>query len=125
VSVDTVRNDPDTLAAAYRPPTALEPPLPAAAQKALTFGLVLSAVRCTLQYVLLPFVLPWVGLAASIPPWATLALAALALASLIRNARILWRMQHARRWSYLWLAMIVGSALLVFMVVDLRSLFGG
>src|SRR5947209_1339368 len=68
VSVETVRNDPDTRAAAYRAPTALETPLPAAAQKALTFGLVLSAVRCTLQYVLLPFVLPWVGLAASIPP---------------------------------------------------------
>jgi ABC-type iron transport system FetAB permease component len=124
VSVETVRNEPDSRIAAYRVPGALETPLPAAAQKALTFGLLLSAVRCTLQYVLLPFVLPWVGLAASIPPWAMLVLSGIALASLSRNVRNLWRMHHARRWSYLGLAMVVGSALVVFMVVDVRSLLG-
>jgi len=76
------------------------------------------------QYVLLPFVLPWIGVAASIPPWITLALGGLALLLLTRNVRYLWRLHHARRWSYLWLAMVVGSALVVFMVVDVRSLLG-
>jgi hypothetical protein len=123
MSVGTARNDTDARLAAYRVPGALETPLPAAAQKALTFGLLLSAIRCTLQYALLPFVLPWVGLAASIPSWATLVLSGIALASLSRNVRILWRTHHARRWSYLGLAMVVGSALVVFMAVDARSLF--
>lgn len=99
-------------------------PLPAQAQRALTFGLLFSALRCTVQYVLLPFVLPWIGVAASIPPWVTLVLAGIALISLTRNVRTMWRLQHARRWSYLALALIVAAALLVFMTVDLHSLLG-
>lgn len=101
-----------------------KPPLPAGAQRAVTFGLLLSAVRCTVQYVLLPFVLPWIGIAASVPPWLTLALSALAIASITRNVRSLWRLRHARRWSYLGLAVIVAASLTVFMVMDLRVLFG-
>ena len=123
MSVETLPNEPVS-PVALQPLRGHETPLPDAAQKALTFGLLLSAVRCTLQYVLLPFVLPWIGLATSIPPWATLVLSAIALASLSRNVRILWRTSHPRLWSYLGLATIVGSALLVFIVVDLRSLLG-
>lgn len=99
-----------------------DPPLPAPAQRALTFGLLLSAVRCTLQYVVLPFVLPWIGVTAAIPPWLTLALGVLALAALARNVRALWRMRHARRWSYIFLAGVVGGSLLLFSVVDLHTL---
>ena len=99
------------------------PPLPAQAQRALTFGLLVSAFRCTVQYVLLPFVLPWVGLTAAIPAWITLVLGALAIAALIRNVRTLWRMRHARRWSYLFLALMVGASLVIFSVVDARTLF--
>lgn len=106
---------------AHRAPVS---PLPAPAERALTFGLLLSAMRCTVQYVLLPFVLPWIGIAASIPAWVTLGLGGLALASLTRNVRYMWRLHHARRWSYLAIASVVTSALLVFMVMDLRSLLG-
>jgi len=99
-------------------------PLPPPAQRALTLGLLLSALRCTLQYVLLPFVLPWIGIAASIPPWVTLVLGGLALASLSRNVRYLWRIRHARRWSYLGIAVIVAMALVLFMAMDLSKLVG-
>lgn len=97
-------------------------PLPAPAQRALNYALLLSALRCTMQYVMLPFVLPWIGVAATIPPWVTLALGALALGSLARNVRYLWRVRHARRWSYLVLASIMAAALLVFVTVDVRAL---
>jgi ABC-type iron transport system FetAB permease component len=110
------------LEAGARP--ALQTPLPARAQRALTFGLLLSALRCTVQYVVLPFVLPWVGLAGSIPRWVTLVLGAVAIASLTRNVRYLWRLHHARRWSYLGLACIVAAALGTFMVMDLRGIIG-
>lgn len=103
---------------------AAEPPLPAPAQRALTFGLLLSAVRCTIQYVLLPFVLPWIGVTGKVPPWLTLALGALAIAALVRNVRTLWRVRHARRWSYLFLAVVVAATLLVFAAVDLHTLLG-
>lgn len=97
-------------------------PLPARAQRALTGALLLSALRCTIQYVLLPFVLPWIGVAATIPPWLTLALGALALGFLARNVRALWRTRHAQRWSYLMVASLVAASLLVFMLVDVRAL---
>ncbi|MGI8826935.1 MAG: hypothetical protein ACR2JC_15085 [Chloroflexota bacterium] len=100
----------------------LPPALPAPAQRALTFGLLLSALRCTVQYIALPFVLPWIGVAASIPPWLTLTLGALAVVFLLRNVRRLWKVRHARRWSYLLVAGVVAASLLVFVFVDLRTL---
>jgi hypothetical protein len=102
---------------------ASDPPLPAPAQRALTFGLLLSAFRCTIQYVLLPFVLPWIGITGALPPWLTLAIGALAVFAIVRNVRTLWRLRHARRWSYLFLAVAVVAALVVFAVVDVHTLF--
>jgi ABC-type iron transport system FetAB permease component len=99
-------------------------PLPARAQRALTFGLMLSALRCTVQYVVLPFVLPWVGVATSVSVWVTLVLGGIAIASLTRNVRYLWRLRHARRWSYLAFAVIVAASLVLFMVVDLHRVIG-
>jgi len=96
--------------------------LPPGADRGFTFAILLSALRCTAQYVLLPFVLPWLGVAASIPAWLTLALSAIALISLTRNLRYLWRMRYSRRWSYLGLALVVGVGLLIFVGVDLRAL---
>lgn len=100
------------------------PPLPQRAQRALTFGILLSALRCTVQYILLPFVLPWIGIAASIPPWLTFTLGVLAIGALARNVRYLWRLGHARKWSYLFLALVIGGALLVFAAIDLHNLLG-
>ncbi len=97
--------------------------LPPGADRGFTFAILLSALRCTAQYVFLPFVLPWLGVAASIPAWLTLALSAIALISLTRNLRYLWRMRYSRRWSYLGLALVVGIGLLIFVGVDLRALF--
>jgi hypothetical protein len=96
--------------------------LPPGADRGFTFAILLSALRCTAQYVLLPFVLPWLGVAATIPPWLTLIFSAIALVSLTRNLRYLWRMRYARRWSYLGLALVVGVGLLIFVGVDLLAI---
>jgi ABC-type iron transport system FetAB permease component len=82
----------------------------------------LSGLRCTVQYVVLPFVLPWIGVTTTVPPWITVVLSALALAALIRNLRSLWRLRHPRRWNYLVLAAGVIASLLVFTAVDLHTL---
>ena len=123
MSVQVMRNE-SKVPKVHHARRAPETPLPAPAQRALTFGLLLSALRCTVQYVLLPFVLPWIGVAASIPPRVTLVLGGLALASLTRNVRSLWRLHHARLWSYLALAFGVAVALVLFMVMDLRNIVG-
>ena len=99
-----------------------EHPLPAPVERGISFAVLLAALRCTVQYVLLPFVLPWAGLAAEVPPWVTLALGAVALVSLARAVRQLWWMRHAHRWSYLALGLVITAALLLFIAVDLRAL---
>lgn len=98
--------------------------LPAPVERAFTFAILLSALRCTVQYVVLPFVLPWIGVVAEVPAWVTLTLSGLALFSLARSVRILWRMRHAQRWSYLALAFVVFAALVLFVTMDLRRLIG-
>lgn len=97
-------------------------PLPVPAQRALTFGLLLSALRCTLQYIILPFVLPWVGVTTRVAPWVTVLLGALAVTALGRNVYYLWRLHHARRWSYLMLAGLVAATLAIFAVVDVHAI---
>ncbi|HEU5424242.1 MAG TPA: hypothetical protein VFU72_11920 [Nitrolancea sp.] len=101
---------------------ALAPPaVPPPVERAVTFALLVSAFRCTVQYVLLPFVVPWVGVA-TLPPWFTLALTLLAGGMLGRNARALWRLRHAQRWTYLLFGVALVGALLLFIAVDLRAL---
>ena len=100
-----------------------EETLPASVDRGFTFAILLSALRCTVQYVVLPFVLPWIGVTGTVPPWVTLALSALALFAVARNIRYLWRARYSRRWSYLVLSVVIIGALLVFVGVDLRSLF--
>ena len=41
--------------------------MPAPVERAFTFAILLSALRCTVQYVILPFVLPWIGVVAEVP----------------------------------------------------------
>jgi cell division protein FtsX len=83
---------------------------------------VVSGLRCTDQYLVLPFVLPWIGVTGAVPPWITLALGVLALGALARNVRSLWRLHHPRRWSYVQIALMVAAILVIFTVVDIRSL---
>lgn len=105
-------------------PSPSDAALPRRVERAMNFAVLLAALRCTVQYVLLPFVFPWIGVAATVPPWVTLGLGALALVSLARAVRQLWLMRHARRWSYLLLGSVVIAALLLFIALDLRALRG-
>lgn len=117
--ISNAGNAPATTEPAATAPQAATP------DRGITFALLLSALRCTVQYVILPFVLPWLGVAAAIPPWVTLLLSLIALFSLVRNLRYLFRIQHARRWSYLGIACVIATGLLIFIGVDLRAWLSG
>lgn len=97
--------------------------LPGSAQRALQFGFMVSGLRCIVQYVVLPFVLPWIGVGGTLPPWLTLILGMVAVAALVRNVRRLWAVRHAQRWTYLFMAGVVVASLVLFAVVDVRALF--
>jgi hypothetical protein len=63
------------------------------ARKAMQTSVLVSAVRCLLTYIVLPFVLPFLGLAAGVGP-------------------AIWRVDHRARWGYT----AFGTAMMLFLV---------
>lgn len=89
-------------------------------QRALRFPLVWVAIRCTLQYILLPFVLPFFGLGGRFSIWVSAALEVVALAMVTYNVRRLWNTSW--RWRYLALSAVTLSAIGLFLFLDVRAL---
>lgn len=84
--------------------------------------LLFVCVRCTLQYVVLPFVLPFVGVNNQIGVSLSLAIDVLALGLIVYNAHRLWRTSW--RYRYLAMSVVMVGILLVFMYNDLHTLAG-
>ena len=88
--------------------------------RSLAGYIVFVAIRCTLQYVVLPFMLPFVGLSGSVSLALSIAVDLLALGMIAYNIRRLWNTSW--RWRYLALSVVMVGILLVFLVQDLRLL---
>ncbi|MFV9504747.1 MAG: hypothetical protein AB4911_09300 [Oscillochloridaceae bacterium umkhey_bin13] len=95
----------------------------APATRAFSFSLLISALRCTLQYVILPVVLPLIGLTGlfSLPLLILLDLVALSL--LVSSLRYFWRTRHPRRFDMLPLSFVILVIILGSLGFDLWQLF--
>jgi hypothetical protein len=91
-------------------------------RRVLGGSMVIVAIRCTLQYVVLPFVLPLLGIGTQVSLWLSSALEVFALGMMVYNVRRLWRTSW--RWRYLGLSLLMGSVLVMFLIIDLQALFG-
>ncbi|MGQ0600372.1 MAG: hypothetical protein ACT4QE_01595 [Anaerolineales bacterium] len=80
------------------------------------------AVRCTLQYVVLPFVLPLMGVSGSVSLWLSAAISIFALGLMLFNLQRLWRTSW--RWRYLALSVIAAGAIVIFLYLDIKELLG-
>ncbi len=78
------------------------------------------AVRCTIQYVLLPFILPLLGLGDTISVALGATFGLLALAMITFNIIRLWNTDW--RWRYLGMGTLMASLILIFLYFDLRTL---
>jgi hypothetical protein len=85
------------------------------ARKAFQTSVMVAAVRCLIMYILLPFVLPAIGLAAGVGPWIGLPIAIAAIVAVTMSIRRFWRADHSKRWHYT----VVGSAVIGFMVFEI------
>lgn len=92
------------------------------AQKAFQTSIAISAARCTLMYLVFPFVLPAIGLAQGWSPAIGLAIGALAVVSMYYSMRRFWRAEHPKRWWYAGLASAVFVLLVVMAVRDISDL---
>ena len=83
---------------------------------------VFVALRCTLQYIVLPFILPLFGLGGRLSVVISLILEVFALGMMAYNIWQLW--PTSWRWRYLALSMVAASLVGVFIFMDIRVLMG-
>jgi hypothetical protein len=84
--------------------------------------LLLAAVRCTLQYVLVPIVLPLIGISGVLGSWVNLLAEVVALGVIIYNIRRLWNTNWRERYLAMSAVMIIVIGLSVY--PDIRYLNG-
>lgn len=89
----------------------------AAAQKAFQTSVAVAAVRCLIMYILLPFVVPAIGIAAGVGPWIGLPIAVAAIVAVTMSIRRFWRADHSKRWHYT----VIGTTVIVFMIYEIAK----
>lgn len=95
------------------------------AENALTVSLLFSGARCILQYALLPFLLPIVGIAADATVPILLLINVVAMASIFFSLRRFWTIGYAHRWRYLVVAAAALTLLVAFTTYDIIKLGAG
>jgi len=96
----------------------------AAAHRAFSTSILVSATRCLLTYVVLPFVAPAFGIAANVGPGFGLGIGAVAIGSNVLTIRRFHAADHKWKWAYTAIALTVITLLLVLMVEDVVDLLG-
>jgi hypothetical protein len=99
------------------------PPAPeGAAQRAFSTSILVSATRCLLTYIVLPFVAPALGLAAGVGPAIGIPIGVVAIGFNVLTIRRFWAADHRWRWAYTAIGLTVIALLVVLMVEDLLDL---
>lgn len=88
------------------------------ANKAFSTSILVSAVRCVLTYIVLPFVAPILGIAKDVGPWIGIPIGVAAIVCNVLSMRRFWAADHKWRWAYTAIATVVIAFLLVLMATD-------
>jgi hypothetical protein len=94
----------------------------ASARQLVEKSLVISMARCLLTYIVLPFVVPIIGIAGDIAPLVGIVLGVVAIVANVASIRRFWRADHRYRWPYTALAMVIIVAMVWLIVIDLTTL---
>ncbi len=85
-------------------------------------SMVFVAVRCTIQYIILPFVLPLFGLADAVSVVFSAVLEVFALGMIAYNLVRLWNTSW--RWRYLALSVVMAGLIGTFLFMDIQYWLG-
>jgi len=93
-----------------------------APERTFSVSIVVSAIRCTLTYVIFPWVLPLLGVAGGVGPGIGLVIGTIAIAANIISIRRFWAVDH--RWKVPITILNGGIIVLltILVVVDLNDL---
>lgn len=96
----------------------------AEAQSAFQTSILISAIRCLLTYILIPFVVPVLGFAAAVDAPLGIVLSLAAIASVTYSLRKFFGSDHPRRWQYAALAGLLLVFVTVLLIRDVLRLVG-
>ena len=92
------------------------------AERAFSFALLFSGVRCILMYAILPFVLPIIGIAGTGRLYIDIAINLVAIGAIIYSLRRFWAINYSRKWQYLPIALVAFFIIGAFLVLDVSLL---
>jgi hypothetical protein len=92
------------------------------AQRAFKFSLIFTGVRCLLQYIVLPFILPVIGIASSTALPLLLLINIFAIISMLFSVRRFWQINYRYKWQYLLMALVILTALTAFIGLDVSRM---
>ena len=87
------------------------------ANRAFSTSILVSAIRCILTYIVLPFVAPILGIAKDVGPWLGIAIGVAAIVCNVLSMRRFFAADHKWRWAYA----LIGSTVIVLLVVLMAS----
>lgn len=93
-----------------------------AALKAFEKSMLISAIRCTLTYVVFPFVLPALSFAKGVGPVLGIAIGSVAMVCDVFTIRRFFAVDHKWRWHFSAIALCVIGLLSVLLVQDIAHL---
>jgi phosphoglycerol transferase MdoB-like AlkP superfamily enzyme len=99
---------------------AIRPDKDERSERAFGFSLVFSGIRCILQYAILPFVLPVLGVTMDAAAPISLGINLLAIVLIVYSLRRFWKVGYRHRWRYLPVALTALVLLVAFIVLDLH-----
>lgn len=94
------------------------------AESAFSKSIAVSAIRCTLTYVLIPFVFPLIGFGAGVGPYIGVPIGLAAIVANVVSIRRFHRSDHRWKWP---MSIINGGILIllvILVVIDFRDLLG-
>lgn len=91
-------------------------------ERALTWSLAFAGIRCVLQYAVLPFILPILGVGADVAAPISLAINIVAIISLSYSVRRMWQINYRHKWAYTGVAAVALVILIAFILLDIGIL---
>lgn len=91
------------------------------AQRIFSWSIVISGIRCLIAYILLPFVIPFLGLSPRVGPWLGIAIGLVAIAANVFSIRRFARSTHRLRKLVIGINITVIALLVVLLAIDVNA----
>lgn len=92
------------------------------AERAFSFALLFSGIRCIIMYAILPFVLPLIGLAGNFSIYLDIVINIVAISAIVYSLRRFWQVDYKYKWQYLPVALVALVLLVSFIALDVNTL---